>query len=56
MRTVKLVLVKLLESVLCVTMALLCQAESAQNAVIPTVTSALVLEPENVTLALLVMP
>jgi len=56
MRTVKLVLVKLLESVLCVTMALLCQVESALNVVIPTVTSALVLEPDHATLALLVMP
>jgi len=49
MKTVKLVQVMQLENVLCVTKALLCQAENAQNVVIPTVKSALLLELENAT-------
>jgi len=52
MRTVKLVLVRLLENVLCVRTVLLCPVESALNVVIPIVTNALVLELENATPAL----
>jgi len=52
MRTVKLVLVRLLENVLCVRTVLLCRVESALNVAIPIVTNALVLELENATPAL----
>lgn len=55
-QTVPLVLAKLLENVLCVMTVMLCLVESALNAVIPTVTSALVLELDNVTLALPAIP
>lgn len=55
-RTVRLVLVTQLENVLCVLMAMLCLAEHALNALIPTVTSALVLVLENATLVLPVIP
>lgn len=54
-RTVRLVLVTQLENVFCVLMAMLCLAEHALNAVIPTVTSALVLVLEHATLVLPVM-
>jgi len=54
MPTVKLVIVLQLENVLPVRMAMLYQVENAQNVAIPTVPSALVLELESATLALLV--
>jgi len=52
MLTVKLAQVMLLENVLCARMVMLCLAESALNVVIPTVTNALLLELDNVILAL----
>jgi len=54
--TVKLAQVMQLENVLCARMVMLCLAESALNVVIPTVTNALLLELDNVILALPVTP
>lgn len=55
-QTVRLAQVMLLENVLCVRTVMLCQVENALNVMIPTVTSALVLPLEDVTLALPVIP